>query len=205
MRPARHAFFAVASLSLVSLVVACGGAIESPRSDDAGAGTPGSSGGIKGGGSSGTVGSCTLAPSCDSGDTRVPSESACPQDQANCYNRSACGETIWCAHTVCEGDPSCPVGYVNVPSCQGSSDCVVTNVCGQPVYCSRDLVQCDGYPACDGGDTQVASPGQCIQDDATCYQRYACGYTIWCTGPLPPDAGVVPPPPPPALPPSPKR
>jgi hypothetical protein len=196
----RHAFLAVASFSLVSLAVACGGAIDSPRADsvDPNTSTPGSSGGSSGGPKSGGgVGAtCTAAPTCDPGDKRVASESACPQDTARCYDRSYCGQTIWCAHPVCEGDPACPGDYVPVPSCQGSTDCIAQSVCGQVYYCARDLSLCDGYPACDPGDTQVPSPSQCLQDDAVCYQRSVCGSTIWCTGARPQDGGAPPPLPP---------
>jgi|GEM_PF-3212756 len=206
MSPVRHAFFAVASLSLLSLVVACGGAIDKPRSesiDPTAPGSSGSSGGGNGGGSR-PIGTCTAAPTCDLGDTRVSSESACLQDEAHCYDRTLCEQTIWCAGTaVCAGAPSCPLGYVEAPGGCTTKDCVQSTVCGSTIMCQRDLSQCDGYPSCNPGDTQVPSPSQCLQDDATCYQRYVCGTTIWCTGPLPQDAGgpdLPPPPPKPALP-----
>ena len=194
MSPVRNAFFAVASLSLVSLAVACGGAIDSPLTQSVDPSPPGSSGSSgSSGGASGSVGTCTAAPSCDSGDTRVARESACPQD-APCYNRSLCGQTIWCSGTTyCAGIPYCPVGYVQVASClsQGTGDCVKETVCGSTILCRRDLSQCDGLPSCNPGETQVASSSQCLQDDAVCYQASACGVSIWCTGPL------LPPPPPP--------
>jgi hypothetical protein len=44
-----------------------------------------------------------------------------------------------------------------------------------------DTFQCEGFPACDDGDTQVPSSSDCLQDDATCYERTLCGTTIWCT------------------------
>lgn len=43
----------------------------------------------------------------------------------------------------------------------------------------------DGGPCvttCKSGETQVADSSHCLQDDATCYSRTACGTTFWCTG-----------------------
>ena len=88
----RDALFAVTSLSLVSLAVACG-AIDSPRSESVDGNLPGSSGAVDGG-SKGPVGTCTAAPACDKGDTRIPNKGACSQDQARCYDRKVCGQTI---------------------------------------------------------------------------------------------------------------
>ncbi len=194
MSPVRHAFFAVTSLAIVTLAAACGGAIDSPRGDQIDPNAPGS-----GGGAGGVVGTCTAAPSCDPGDSRVSSESACPLDQASCYDRTFCGQTIWCAHVICRGRPECADGYRRVPSCKGTADCVTTSGCGETVSCARLEAHCDGLPNCDPGDTQVASASQCLQDDATCYTRWACGTSIWCTGPNT-DAGPRLPPPPPAKP-----
>jgi hypothetical protein len=42
--------------------------------------------------------------------------------------------------------------------------------------------QCEAYPACDQGDWEVPNSSACLQDDARCYQREICGYSIWCTG-----------------------
>jgi hypothetical protein len=36
---------------------------------------------------------------------------------------------------------------------------------------------------CNAGDWQIESETACLQDDAVCYSREACGSTIWCTGP----------------------
>jgi hypothetical protein len=40
---------------------------------------------------------CMAFPSCDEGDSVVPSESACLLDDARCYPRTMCGSTIWCS------------------------------------------------------------------------------------------------------------
>jgi hypothetical protein len=188
----RRSFVLFAPLLSIA-AVACGGAIDSPRSETVDPATPGTGPSRNGGGSG--VGTCTAAPSCNLGDTRVKGESACPQDDASCYSRSLCGQTIWCASTAqCAGYPSCNPDSVQVKSCSGSPDCTKVTVCGVTIFCEPDSSQCDGLPNCDPGDTQVASPSQCLQDDALCYQRTTCGVSIWCTGPSKPDAGPPPPP-----------
>jgi hypothetical protein len=198
MSSRRHAFFAFTSLSLVSFAVACGGAIDSPRSETVDPATPAASGSAKSGGVKGSNGECTAAPACDPGDTKVANESACAQDDATCYSRSTCGAKIRCSGgTTCAAVPSCPPDYIEAPNGCTNQDCIKSTVCGKTITCQRDLSQCDGYPVCNPGDTQVASSSQCLQDDATCYQRWACGSSIWCTGPLPQDAGLPPPPLPP--------
>ena len=90
--------------ALLSLVVACGGGIESAQSDSPLNGKPGggSSSGSSGGGSSGggsssvggsssgggsNSGGCGAIPRCDAGDQEVASSSACLQDDARCYPR----------------------------------------------------------------------------------------------------------------------
>jgi hypothetical protein len=40
---------------------------------------------------------CAAAPACDPGDREVSAQRDCPVD-TNCYSRSICGSTIWCAH-----------------------------------------------------------------------------------------------------------
>ena len=201
MSTVRHAFFAVSSLSLVSLAVACGGAIDSPRTETVDPATPAAPGSVKNGGVKGSNGTCSAAPRCDDGDTHVASSSDCAQDDARCYSRSTCGATIWCSGTsYCAGYPSCPAGYVEAPGGCTTKDCVTSSLCGATISCQRDLSLCDGLPECNPGDTKVSSSSQCLQDDATCYQRWTCGVNIWCTGPLPQDAGPDLPPPPPANP-----
>jgi hypothetical protein len=68
-----------------------------------------------------------------------------------------------------------------VKHCTSNSDCIDVTVCGSTIHCMK---HCEGpQPICDPGDTQVASPSQCLQDDAVCYSRATCGVAIWCTGP----------------------
>jgi len=171
----------------LSLVVACGGGIESKPDQAIQGNTPNeaaSSSQASGGAQGGSVGACRGIPSCDSGDEQVSGPSACLQDDARCYQRAVCGTSIWCTGSTteqCAAYPSCKPGYIEVPSCT-TKDCVSETVCGATIYCRPDA-QCDGYPSCDPGHTKVASPAQCLQDDAVCYTRALCGVTIWCTGP----------------------
>lgn len=41
-------------------------------------------------------GVCDAEPACDEGHTKIDSSSACLQDDAVCYSRTACDITIWC-------------------------------------------------------------------------------------------------------------
>jgi hypothetical protein len=175
----------------LSVVVACGGGIDTSKSEQGIAGsTPpaGSSSGTSPGKPIG--GQCKALPTCDAGDDQVPGPSACLQDEARCYERERCGTKIWCTGggiSTCAAYPSCDPGYIEVASCT-TKDCVSETMCGATIYCRPDA-QCDGYPSCDPGHTKVPSPAQCLQDDAVCYPRSLCGITIWCTGPTAADAG----------------
>ena len=55
-----------------------------------------------------------------------------------------------------------------------------TRSCGVTIYCIGVR-----RPGADlrSGDTQVSSQSDCLQDDAKCYSRTTCNFTIWCTGP----------------------
>jgi hypothetical protein len=63
----------------------------------------------------------------------------------------------------------CSLGFVAlaVPACD------LTEPSGPPV-------QCEAYPVCNEGETQVASKADCPAG-ASCYSSTLCGYTIWCT------------------------
>lgn len=102
----------------------------------------------------------------------------------------------------CEGTPYCNPGYTEVAFCSVGPSCMEMHVCSYSYYCLADTSQCNVYPECNAGDTQVATKSQCIQDDAACYSRTTCGVTIWCTGTPAADAGTpdAAPPPPPANP-----
>jgi hypothetical protein len=192
-------FLALPFLSFASVLGACGGAIDSPRGESVDPNAPGSA--SPAGSSSGNAGGggriCTAAPSCDPGDKTVASKSGCLQDDARCYQRSLCGQTITCTGPTaqCAAYPSCQPDWVEVPSCpmNGTTKCVPVTRCGATIYCEPDASQCDGLPECNPGDTKIASPSQCLEDDAVCYQRTACGVSTWCTGPSAPDAGPPPP------------
>lgn len=177
------------------VLVACGGSVESvPNPNGTGGGSNAanggsSSGGGANGGSSGAGGGdrvCTMAPACNEGDRAfATSDAACIEVAGvSCYERSACGATIWCQHTdtdQCAAVPSCKPGWTEVKGCVPDSECEKVTVCGSTIICQYT---CEGpQPICDPGDTQVASQSQCLQDDAKCYSRTSCNYTIWCTGP----------------------
>jgi hypothetical protein len=178
-------FFVVPLLGFLTLAVACGGSIEPV----AGNATDPTGGGSTSSSSSGGA-RCDGRPACTPGDTMYASqEDACKEVAgSSCYAQSACGETIWCQHTdaaQCAGYPSCPAGYGEVKACVPDADCKKVSMCGATILCQKADPPCEGpMPVCDDGDTQIASPSQCLQDDARCYSRAnACGYTIWCTGP----------------------
>jgi hypothetical protein len=186
-----HRFFAFVP---VALLVACGGSVDrvpDPNGSSGGANaTPSgssSSSSSSSGGTSGGGGNCTMAPACDKGDRSfATSTAACIEiTGVSCYERSACGSTIWCQHTDidnCDGLPACKPGWVEVKGCVPDSECEKVTACGKTIICQY---MCEGpQPICDPGDTQVASQSECLQDDAKCYSRSSCNFTIWCTGPL---------------------
>jgi hypothetical protein len=187
----RFALLLVVAVPFV--LVACGGSVERvPDANGSGAnanGASSSSSSSSGGGGSGGDRVCTLAPACNAGDRSFASpDAACIEIAGvSCYERSACGATIWCQHTdtdQCAAVPSCKTGWVEVKGCVPDSECEKVTVCGASIICQRK--DCVGpAPLCDSGDTQVSSQSECLQDDAKCYSRSnGCGYTIWCTGPM---------------------
>jgi hypothetical protein len=172
------------------VLVACGGSVErvpDPNGNGAGANAASSSGGGGGSGASGGDRACTMAPACNAGDRAFASpDAACIEIAGvSCYERSACGSTIWCQHSEtdnCEAVPSCKPGWVEVKGCVPDSECEKVTLCGTSIIC-QNADDCLGpAPLCDQGDTQVATANDCPQD-ASCYSRSnGCGYTIWCTG-----------------------
>jgi hypothetical protein len=178
-----HRFFAF----LPFVLVACGGNIDKVSDSNGANGAGGSSSSSSGGGAGGdrAGGNCTMAPSCNEGDTSfASSDAACIEITGmSCYERSACGSTIWCQHsdTACQDAPTCKPGWAEVKGCVPDSECEKLTVCGKSIICQNI---CEGpQPVCDPGDTQVANQTECLQDDAKCYSRTSCSYTIWCTGP----------------------
>jgi hypothetical protein len=128
---------------------------------------------------------CGAVPTCDLGDEEVASSSDCLQDDARCYSRTLCGATIWCTAPAsnCDAVPVCQPGYVEVKTCPADAPCSPVTVCGSTILCLRS--ECPALPSCEPGDTKVPGPASCLQDDAACYARSACGMTIWCTGARP--------------------
>lgn len=185
-RRMRSSFLALSFFSSVFVLAAsaCGGRVEGiagqPSGQAVGTSIPSQSS-SSGGSSSGST-TCGAVPFCDDGDVKVGSEDDCAEG-TSCYPRSECGQTIWCSGRggQCDGIPVCPPNTTEVASCPTDADCTSETVCGTTIYC---LASCESpMPICDDGDTQVVSPGQCLQDDAVCYSRSACTMTIWCTGP----------------------
>jgi len=172
-----------------TFVLACGGSVEKVPDPNASVNgsSPGEGGGGGGGksagGSSGVI--CNATPSCNEGDASFKtSADACLELNGDtCYDRSACGVALWCRHTdaQCDGYPECNPGETKVASCVPDTTCQKYSSCGVTIYCIKE---CEGpAPICDPGDKQVSSQSQCLQDDAKCYSRTTCNYTIWCTGP----------------------
>lgn len=181
-------FFFSLSFAFSLAAVACGGSVEGVPNPttNANATNGTSSSSSSSSSSSGSAGTCDGRPECDPGDRKFASPDAACQEIAgvSCYDRSACGEKIWCQHTdtdQCAAVPQCKSSWVEVKSCVPDSECEKVTVCGKTIICQY---MCEGpQPICDAGDTQVASQSNCLQDDARCYSRTTCNYTIWCTGP----------------------
>jgi hypothetical protein len=180
-----HLVFAVPILVLV----ACGGSVERvPDPNGAGGGSAAngssSSSSSSSGGSSGGDRVCTLAPACDQGDRSFASpDAACIEIAGvSCYERTACGATIWCQHTdtSCKALPTCKPGWFQTAKgCEPDSNCEKVTLCGTTIICQE---MCEGpQPLCDDGDREVGGPSGC-PSDASCYSRSnGCGFTIWCT------------------------
>lgn len=87
-----------------------------------------------------------------------------------------------CAGKTCGADCTAP-GSKEPFSCNSAGACVE----------AIEALSCDGVtdaggpctdePTCDPGHTEIESSSDCLQDDAVCYEREACGVSIWCTGP----------------------
>lgn len=185
----RHSFPACSlariSLSVVlafaSSTVACGGDVVSTDATSAPKAASASSSADPSDPSDPTA-VCEAFPVCDEGDRQVSDAAACEPGTA-CYERSICGSTIWCSGTTyCRAVPRCLPGFAEVGACPPGGSCTTVSSCGASIVC-LDLATCPGLPSCDAGDTQVEKASACLQDDARCYPREACGARIWCTGP----------------------
>lgn len=125
---------------------------------------------------------------CDEGHSQVDSTSECLQDDAVCYELSACGETIVCTG-VGTCNLACDEGHTQIES---TTECLQDDaVCYDVTACGRTIL-CTGPGSCDlscrDGDEAIDGPTACLQDDAVCYTVKACGETQWCTGPAPAPA-----------------
>ena len=177
-------------LAVPFVLVACGGSVERVPDSNGGLAGNGANGSSSSSSSSGGAGGgdrvCTLAPACNAGDRSFASpDAACIEIAGvSCYERSACGSTIWCQHTeidTCDAEPACKNGWTQVKGCVPDSQCEKVTVCGKTIICQNNDDCVGPAPLCDQGDVQVASSSECPQD-AKCYSRSnGCGYTIWCT------------------------
>lgn len=82
----------------------------------------------------------------------------------------------------CTAAPACGETEQQIEACTDDlKDCHAVSTCGQTIHCYTPEETCEAAPACDAGDTQVASESECPAD-TSCYQREMCGTTIWCWG-----------------------
>jgi hypothetical protein len=80
----------------------------------------------------------------------------------------------------CLAYPACNPGDIEVPSsayCRPGASCYASSLCCSTIWCTGEVTQCNAYPTCDAGDTQLM--GECPPDES-CYTRTLCGSTIWC-------------------------
>jgi hypothetical protein len=183
-------------LLLIAVVVAqlgCGGRVDGVPSGGT-TSPPGSSTepplGAGGGGSStgsGASKATTPAPTqpcdlaCDEGHEIAQGELPCAPGYA-CYTRSACGKSIACTGPagLCE-DPGCLGITQEVKACASGATCEIQRFCNVTLICEKTDAQCDGLPACDEGDQEVASATACVKGGgAGCYSRTECGGRIYC-------------------------
>lgn len=121
---------------------------------------------------------------------------------STCYDDSECGSNEFCSF-----EDDC--GVTDRPDGSSEEDALVAclGTCVEVVDCPAIAIECEegefaidsdgdgcvdscepisnceAYPVCDEGHTEVSDSSGCLQDDAVCYERSMCGYTIWCTGP----------------------
>jgi hypothetical protein len=122
--------------------------------------------------------SCKL--SCDEGHTSQNGELPCAPGYA-CYTRTCGGTTIACTGPagLCE-EPDC-LGYTQkVKSCPPGATCEAQQFCDVTLICEKSDAQCDGLPACDEEDQEVANATECAKNGAACYSRTECGGRVFC-------------------------
>jgi hypothetical protein len=115
------------------------------------AGSPGSGGNTSGGmqgnggavgnggviGTGGTQGCCLAVAICDEGDEMLSSSASCPQAH-ECYKRTVCCSTIWCARPLatCNAAPSCDPGDIKISGeCPPGVGCYTRSLCGSTIHC----------------------------------------------------------------------
>lgn len=188
----------LASVTIAMALIACGGRVDDGSSSGSTTNAPASSteptpggGSSSGGSSGGTTGngpgsarpsdpaeSCDLA--CDEGHAIIQGTIACSAEGA-CYTRTVCGNTFVCdgPKGLCD-EPQC-LGYtVEVKTCPPGATCETQRLCDRTLICEKTDAQCDGIPACDEEDEDVASATECAKQASRCYARTACGGRIYC-------------------------
>lgn len=90
-----------------------------------------------------TVVQCTAIPTCDEGDTQVPTCPTPPPGPDNgfsCYPRTLCGSTIQCLHRdACKALPACNPGdkeVVDIDTCSKPGvSCYSRTACNFTIHC----------------------------------------------------------------------
>jgi hypothetical protein len=166
----------------VALFAACGGESFSDSGDDeagsggdsqAGTGGTGGRGGTSStGGSSGT-GTGGRAGGTSTGGTANGGGGAVAGSSGTAAGGT--GGAVCClAEATCAPDER----QVSGPDdCGPGETCHEVSVCCSTIWCASGPVQCEAYPTCDPGDTQLM--GAC-PPNYTCYDRTLCGTTITC-------------------------
>lgn len=89
---------------------------------------------------------CRGFPTCDAGFRPIGDPRECVQD-APCFSKSFCGNTIWCTaedDVQCAAVPSCPLDWSqlsgpNDPFCtQSGATCRSESMCGVTIWCGWD-------------------------------------------------------------------
>ncbi|HEY3496706.1 MAG TPA: hypothetical protein VGK73_18530 [Polyangiaceae bacterium] len=167
---------------------ACGGQSLSDSGDDDDAGTGGTDAGRGGsgrGGGSGSTGKGATGGTGQAGDGAGGTGRAGTGAGGTGRAGTGAGGTAQ-AGTGQGGDgcclafPVCPDGERQVGSvdeCTPGASCHEVTVCCSTIVCTGEIAQCDAYPVCDAGDTQVS--GACPAG-GSCYTRSLCGTTITC-------------------------
>lgn len=185
----------------LALVAACGGQSESDGAGSGGtAGTPGGdagSSGTKGGtsgsstggsaasggtaGSRGGSGGSGALGGNDGGSSAVGGTGLTGGTAGSKGGTAGDAGTAGVGGGCCLAYPACPPGSSEVPldePCPVGSSCEDVSICCSTIRCASGMAQCNAFPACDKGDTQLTD-GKCPRA-LGCYTRTLCGNTIHC-------------------------